>query len=216
MKRLFSWTHGQIAVLALFASLSGTVSAQVTGSYTLGGATTGTGPWTMTSTDSTYSVLRFVFDTPVPFGSLTNINVDYNAILGGIGAGTPRLDVVFDNGQYLEINFGPAASFVDGTLGAANSGNLLAMFDTGRYDNQGIGGTFYSNYASAFAIASGYNVVRTSLVIDSFGGNNREFTINSINVVAVPEPATYAMMLAGLAAIGFSVLRRKDSGGAVT
>ena len=195
---------------ALFAAAPATVGA-VTGTYTLGGNTTGTGPYTMTSTDSTFSVLRFVLDTPVTFGNLANINVDYNAVLGGIGGGAPRLAVVFADDQYLEINFGPAALFVDPTLGPGNSGNLLALLDSGRYDNTGIGGAFYSDYASALAIASSFSVVRTSLILDSFGGADKTFIINGINVAAIPEPSSYAMALVGLAVVGFAVRRRKES-----
>ena len=199
-----------MAVGALFAAVPATVGA-VTGTYTFGGETTGAGPYTMTSTDTTFSVLRFIFDTPVTFADLTNISVDYNAVLGGIGGGAPRLAVVFADDQYLEINFGPAGSFADPTLGPGNTGNLLSLTDPGRFDNSGIGGLFYSDYASALAIAAGFSVVRTSLVLDSFGGADRNFIINGINVAAIPEPSSYALALAGLALVGFAVRRRKES-----
>jgi len=34
--------------------------------------------------------------------------------------------------------------------------------------------------------------------------------LDSISVAAVPEPATWAMMLLGFGAIGFTMRRRKD------
>ncbi len=43
-----------------------------------------------------------------------------------------------------------------------------------------------------------------------FGGTHADqFYISSMTVSAVPEPATYAMLLAGLGLVGFSVRRRK-------
>jgi hypothetical protein len=209
-----------IAGLALLmASVTGAVAAPLTGSYTLGGATTGSGPWTMTSTDSTYSVLRFVLDTPVDFGALTDLNVSYDSILGGIGGGTPRIAIVTDanhdsveDGSFL-IHFGPAGSFVDTSLGTGfNSGNLLALTDWGRYDLTDIGGSAYTDRAAALALASTYSVLRVSLIVDSYGGNNREFVIDSIKVSAsaVPEPGTLLLLGFGLIGLsGFATRRKK-------
>lgn len=42
----------------------------------------------------------------------------------------------------------------------------------------------------------------------SFGGNAGEIAYDNISITAVPEPQTYAMMMAGLLALGFMVRRR--------
>ena len=49
-----------------------------------------------------------MFDTPIDFENITHLSVSYNAILGGIGAGSPRFAVVYDSngdtvadGQFL-------------------------------------------------------------------------------------------------------------------
>jgi hypothetical protein len=209
----FVWPFTRITLQPLGTAIYST-SASLTGSYTFDGTTTPTdqtGPWNMTSTDSTYGILRFVLDTPVKFSDITDVNVGYDSNLGGIGGGSPRLAVVFSTGDYLYINWGPAGSFVDTTIGNnLNTGNLIGMNDLGRYDNSGVGGGFYSDYASALALAGSKNVVRFSVVIDSYGGNDRNFDINSItvdSVAPVPEPTT---MIAGallLLPFGASALR---------
>jgi len=169
--------------------LTGTYNIDtIYGSQTIG---TGSGPFDMTSTDSTYSLLTLTLGTPVLFSNLTALSVSYDALLGGIGGGTPRLEVDFADNSWLEINFGPPGSFADSTLGPGNSGNLIAMTDTGRFDNTGVGGGFYSNLASAETLAGNKSVVDFTLIIDSFGGNDRHFTIDSIDgsftSTAVPE-----------------------------
>ena len=79
------------AVLALGVSSSvissAASAAPVTFTYTKGGDTTGSapGPFTLTSTDSTFSVLRAINDQAFDFGDISNINLDYNVLLGGIG-----------------------------------------------------------------------------------------------------------------------------------
>src|SRR4051794_35692892 len=82
--------------LALAAAAGPALAAPITFTNTTGGATTGTGPYTLTSTDSTYSVLRWINNESFDFGDITSLNLDYNAILGGIGGGAPRLVIVTD------------------------------------------------------------------------------------------------------------------------
>jgi hypothetical protein len=38
---------------------------------------------------------------------------------------------------------------------------------------------------------------------------NKDFTFDNINVSAVPEPETYAMLAAGLGLLGFMARRKK-------
>jgi hypothetical protein len=158
----------------------------------------------MTSTDSTFSVLRFVFDTPVPFSQLSSLSVAYVSELGGIAAGAPRIAIVVDtNGDSVadssfDIQWGPAGSFVDPALDPGNTGNLLALTDVGRYDLTGVGGSVYTDRAAALALAGSYMVHRTSIVIDSFGGQDRRFIIDGVSAASVPEPAVMALVVLGL------------------
>ena len=176
----------------------------IDGSWTTGGATTGTGPWNMTSTNSTYSVLRFVLDPGqgITFNDLTTLSYTYDSNLGGIAGGAPRSAIVFTDSTQLLVHWGPAGTFVDPTLGdGLNTGNILTMTDNGRYDLSGVGGSAYTDYATALATAGTKEVSRISLIIDSFGGHDRDFDIHGMDVQAVPEPATMAVLGAGALAL---------------
>jgi hypothetical protein len=199
-------------------------AAPITGTYSIGGNTTGTGPWTLTSTDTTFSLLRFTLDDPIPFADLSSLSVDYDAVLGGIGGGAPRITVSLDsNGDliadgFFHIHWGPSPSFVDPTLGPGSTGNLLNN-DHGRYDLSPIGGSPFTDYAAALAAAGSFDVLRLSVVLDSFGGNDKTFIIdgvtaadNQVEAEAVPEPASLAVwtMLLG-AGVGVCALRRRKA-----
>lgn len=204
----------RLAALAAVLSLPAVSRAVVlTGSYTTGGTTTGTGPWNLTSTDSTFGVLRFVFDTPIAFQNITSLSYTYDSNLGGIGGGAPRAVFVLENNTSFIVHWGPAGSFVDATIGdGLNTGNLLSLTDNGRYDLGGIGGSIYTDRSAALALAGTANIVRISLIVDSFGGNDRNFDIHSVNVegrvTGVPDAGATALTF-GLAFLALLGLRSR-------
>ena len=186
-------------------------ASSITGSFTTGGNTVCTsGPsasCSMTSNDSSYSILRYVFGSPVLFGDLTNINIDYMAVYGGIGGGSPRLALATDannDGTRTAKSSCTGARPVRLPIGllGGNTGNLMAMFDNGRYDLGGIGGSAYTDREHALAIAEMFPILRASLIIDSYGGNDRGLIITNFaaegDVAAVPEPASLLLMGTGL------------------
>ena len=205
-----------LAIVALPAAAS---AAGLTFTNTIGGDTTGGGPYTLTSTDSTFSVLRFINNELVDFGQLTSLSLDFDSVLGGVGGGAPRIAVVTDadkNGSadgFFIILLGPAGSFANPALGPQSSGNLISMNDVGRYDLSGIGGSAYTNYDAALASAANFGVLRFSLILDSFGGADKTIVVaaNGLSAsaeAAVPEPATWAMMVAGFGLLGAALRRR--------
>lgn len=215
LKPLFKSPASLLTVLLLGAAFQRGYAVPISGTYTVGGTTAGTGPWNMTSTDSTFAVLRFVLDTPVAFQDITDLNYGYDSNLGGIGGGAPRAVFVLDNNNDnvadadFAVHWGPAGSFVDTTIANnLNTGNLLALTDVGRYDLGNSGGSAYTDRTAALALAGTWNVLRISLIIDSFGGNDRDFDINSVNVGgagggAVPD-AGNTLALFGLGVVGLA------------
>lgn len=135
----------------------------VTGTYNprtdIGSATTGTGPWQLTTTASTFSVLQFDVNENFTFGELTNLSVDYTSILGGGGGGAPRLGVRVDfdldgvisaGDKSFNVHLGTAPSFGDSvaTLNALSGMNLLNN-DPGRYELGPLGGDAADIYDSS-------------------------------------------------------------------
>jgi hypothetical protein len=216
--KLRVWAAVTAAVLAIAGSAS---AGPISGTYTLGGNTVnnGNGTFTLTATanPATFSVLRYVFDTPVTFGSLTNLSLAYDAQLGGIGGGSPRFAVVLNTGDFFVINLGPPGSFVDPTPGPGNTGNLLALTDVGRYDLSPAGGSPYTDRAAALALFGNSLVTRISLITDTYpgspGGESQRFVVNGDGFALadnspVPEPAT-CVLFGGLVAVGGLIARRR-------
>ncbi len=139
------------AIAAVLSFVPTSHAVVIPGSYTIGGSTTGTGPWTMLGLGQVYGVLSFNLNSPIAFQNLTDLNYGYDSILGGISHGSPRAVFILDynNDSFEDLSFairwGPAAPFVDPTIGNnLNTGNLLALNDMGRYDLSGLGTPFSS------------------------------------------------------------------------
>ncbi|HJV63785.1 MAG TPA: PEP-CTERM sorting domain-containing protein [Albitalea sp.] len=97
-----------------------------------------------------------------------------------------------------------AGTQIGADFGLWTQGNLTAPFGTlvGRIDSGDffVIGTAFSGVASASGTLNLY-------YWDSNNGDNTEHVTASIS--AVPEPETYALMLAGLGLVGFMARRRK-------
>jgi len=234
------------ALGAWLALAVGAANAAVfTGTYDTGGSfgsvTTPpgstTGPWQLTSTDSTFSALRFLTNEHPTFANVTNINVvfdspELNALPGqnptndGASGGAPRISVALDtNGDNsadgnLLIYLGSSPNFNDTPAGLnAFSGiNLIGLNDVGRYDASAFGGSPFTTYSSALALLGAATVQRLTLALDSFGGADKTLNVTSIGgefsgsaqAEVTPEPASMVLWsLLGLVAGGGAWRRRR-------
>jgi len=136
--------------------------------------------------------LRVVFNASEPGGDAITLNsltlTIYNA--NGTTFFTAPLDHPYD--------------FANTQTGTGNSGFVFGLNGTETTQLQTLlnplGGNFSSLRAGLFAAAS-----------NATGGNETFFVANSsaLPPTAIPEPETYAMMLAGLGMLGFIARRRK-------
>jgi len=125
-----------------------------------------------------------VLDTSV---TNSNNNVPNNVITGGSYSLNSSTDLVFGNGD--DVSLGSWA--YDGTTGATQHSVLLGA------------GNYY------FEVLG--NVTGTN--IDGSSKASGTYTL-STNLAPVPEPETYALMMAGLGLMGFVARRRKQQNSA--
>lgn len=94
-------------------------------------------------------------------------------------------------------------NFFDATLQSATDGNLSPLFTA---KTLGSGWVHYT--ANFIASAGPYSF---SLDYAPGGVAAADFVVDNINIAAVPEPATWGMMIIGFAGIGFLAYRRRTT-----
>jgi hypothetical protein len=94
--------------------------------------------------------------------------------------------------------------FMGGTVGNGGGGGGPGLFDSYVVFGTGTGTAFtpYKGPGNQYDLVIGFN---DSLAVD---GDYDDFVIGLV-VTPVPEPETYALMFAGLAAVGFIARRRR-------
>lgn len=193
----------RIACLGLIATAL--VSAQglvfcsvepVAATYSLGpgndgNQATGSGPFHLTATPSTFSYVQYLPSGPaLTFADLTSLSANFVSNSGGSGGGAPRLSVRLFDGvtqRSLLIYLGNSPNFTDtdAVLNTWSGVNLIGNNDAGRYDTSAFpGGSPFSTYAAALALLGSQQVVRVTYILDTFSPfPNRDETLNSINLI---------------------------------
>src|SRR5882672_10082955 len=85
------------------------------------GNTTGTGPWTLTSTVSTYSGLELDPSASFTFGQLLSLSATFSDVSGGAYGGSPRFSVGLQDGlnvNFIHIFLGTSPNFTDNNAAA--------------------------------------------------------------------------------------------------
>lgn len=139
--------------------------------------------------------------------------------------GTGFNDILPGNGNYIDLDgstsnsgvFSNSVNLTGGvtyTLSFDLAGSQRASTETANI-NFGTAGTSVTLGGSA--PLTGYDLSFTpaasgiySFSFENLGGDNVGLLLDNVSVSAVPEPETYAMLLAGLGILGF-MLRRKAS-----
>ena len=180
------------------------------------------GPFGMTSTPTTYSVVDFVPTQTFSLNNIVGLSANFVDTLGGADVGSPRIHVNLANGDFYTLYVGTPPNFNDNNPAAFTAAYSNFNFVNGTNDSGFKNSGALNTFASFQPGADGSQIVTdVSFIIDSgFAGNGPEaLTLNSLSVqfLAAPEPATWTMMAAALGLLGLLVARRRrNSTGAIT
>jgi PEP-CTERM motif len=103
----------------------------------------------------------------------------------------------------------PAGTLIGQNFGLYTQGNLTAPFGT-LVGEIGSSNTFFVVGTSFNGTASSAGILNL-FYWDSNNGDNTQFVTADVNVSAVPEPSTWAMMILGFMGVGFMAYRRKNT-----
>jgi hypothetical protein len=147
------------------------------------------------------------FCTPASRGGLGDPASAFTAMYFAEGTSTSLSDAAgFTNGIsffYVTRNDPGTVQIFDGVNG---TGNLLASLDLA-INATTCGAPFDAEFCPFTIINLGFTGTGRSVV---FGGTANQIAFDDIALgVAVPEPATWAMMLVGFGVLGFALRRRR-------
>ena len=178
------------------------------------GDATGTGPWNLSSTASTYSGVDVELSTPFTFGALSSLGATFTDNSGGADGGSPRI-VLTDNanGDFFTIYLGTPPNFNDSSPATFTSNfsglNLNNGTANSAFENSGSYVTLASLLANLtysgdlideidFIVDGGWAANGTqNLDLDSLNINGASYVTSQVS--EVPEPSTLALLATMLA-----------------
>lgn len=201
--------------LCLLMTAAGVVQASViTGTYSLGpggdgNQATGSGPFSLTATNSTFSYVDFIPNEFLTFGQLTSLFAVFVSNIGGSGGGTPRFSVGLDDSGteknlHILLGFSPAFNDSDVVLNFFNGFNVIGNNDPGRYDTSNFsGGSPFTDYSTTLALVGSLQVQDIFFVTDTFDPfPSRDETLfalgGTFTPAEVPEPGSLGLIGVGL------------------
>lgn len=234
MRNLFAL----IVTVGLLA-VPGTALSQTTGQYGAvqvvnSGPASNPDVFQLTSSNNTppgYAGLYFDFTSPLALSGITQLSSDYQMTIGTLGGGAPRFTIFDNGGNAAYVYFGsPQAggTFSDPNSGVyGNTGNFADLLSGDlRVQSNGFGGYStgplpYVTWNDLVTNAGGTLVDFVTLDLDGGTFTNLpagqqmlvdNFTVNGSVIsaaAAVPEPATWAMMILGFGAVGAAARKQR-------
>jgi len=167
-----------------------------------------------------YGGIYFGLGSGFTVGDLTTLSANYTMTDGSFGGGSPRFTLLGTSGGAAYIYFGTPNG--DGTFSdpGTTTGNYVTSTDI-RVECNGLAGctTTYpgTTFADLVAQAGSTGISYVTLDVDGGFTGRQQLLVSEFNVngnlygatAAVPEPATWAMMLIGFGGIGFQMRRQR-------
>ena len=141
-------------------------------------------------------------NTSIPTGNGTTA---MNNFFAGTAALPGSTFITANNGAGLSFSGGTYGAMV-GTFGGANTWNYLlanGVASTFQYQRQSMSNPEVFQVGGAVSLDNTFNALPTTFNFDFASGD-------LVMTTPVPEPGTYAMLLAGLAAVSFVARRRRN------
>jgi hypothetical protein len=181
------------------------------------GNTTGTGPWDLSSTATTYSGLDVALTSPTTFSALTTLSLTFTDISGGAYGGSPRLELYTSGSDYFTVYLGTPPNFND-----SNTTTFTTNFSGTNLNNGTTNSVFQlSNTLETLAALQatyGSDLINdVQLQVDGGWGANgtQELIVSSLNIngtnytSTTPLPAALPLFATGIGGSGLLGWRRK-------